>query len=110
MKSFLTWLALAPVAVVLLVFAVVNRRPVPIIFDPFGDPTSGLSVAAPLFVELFVAAFVGVVLGGVATWFGQGRYRRAAREARAETARLRAENERLRIPVASIPWENRPAA
>jgi uncharacterized integral membrane protein len=110
MKSFLKWLALAPIFVIVLVFAVVNRRPVQILFDPFGDPASGLSLTAPLCVELFASTFVGVILGGAATWLGQSKHRRAVREARAEAGRLRAENDRLRRPIASLPWENRPAA
>ena len=64
-------------------------------FDPFGGNSPALAVTAPLFVVLGLAAMIGVVIGGIATWFGQARHRRAARQARAELERLRAENERL---------------
>jgi len=111
MKTFLKWLVLAPLLVVVLVFAVVNRGVVTVSFDPFGGASSGLSMSAPLFVVLFVTAIIGVIVGGVAAWFEQGRHRRAARELRAELARLRAEGEhfRLHAPLARLN-EDRPAA
>jgi hypothetical protein len=43
----------------------------------------------------FGALLVGVVLGGLATWLAQARWRRGARRAEAETQRRRAEAERL---------------
>jgi uncharacterized integral membrane protein len=95
MKTFLKWVVLAPFAAVLLVFALVNRQSVTVSFDPFGGTPPALAANAPLFIALGVAAMIGVVAGGIATWFAQGRHRRAARQARAEAQRLRAENERL---------------
>lgn len=95
MKTLLKWIVLAPLAAVLLVFALVNRRDVIVTFDPYGGNSPALTINAPLFVVLGVAAMIGVVIGGIATWFGQRRHRRAARQARAELARLKAENDRL---------------
>lgn len=95
MKALLKWIALAPLAAVLVTFAVINRQPVTVTFDPFGGGRVPLAVTAPLFVVLGVAAMIGVIAGGIATWFGQARHRRIARRARAEIERLRAENERL---------------
>ena len=88
MRGFLRLLVLAPILIVLLVFAVVNRQSIAITFDPFGDQRSGLTLHAPLFLALFGAMAVGVVVGGVATWLSQGRHRRAERSARSELARL----------------------
>ena len=87
----MAWLKLllaAPFAAVLIAFLFANREWVTIAFDPIGG--HGLEpVRAPQYVALLVAAGVGVVAGSVATWLGQGRHRRAAREAEAEAARLR---------------------
>jgi uncharacterized integral membrane protein len=94
MKNALKWIVLAPLAVVLLVFALHNRQHVTVSFDPFGN-SPALAVPLPLFVALGLAAMIGVFVGGIATWFGQARHRRAARQARAEIERLRAENQRL---------------
>lgn len=111
MKSFLKWLVLAPILVVVLVFAVVNRHEVTVSFDPFGSASSGLSLTMPLFLALFLAAMVGVLLGGAATWFEQGRHRRLARDSRAELARLRAEGDRFRLqPPLVAHSEDRTAA
>lgn len=111
MKTFLKWLVLAPVLVIVLVFAVVNRGEVTISFDPFGSLSSGLSLTMPLFLALFLAAMVGVLLGGVATWIEQARHRRSERDLRAELARLRAEGDRFRLhPPLALQGERRNAA
>ena len=95
MKTALKWIVLVPLAAVVLVFALANRQAVTVTFDPFGGSSRGLAVTLPLFVVLGLAAMIGVLTGGIATWFGQAHYRRAARRARIELDRLRAENERL---------------
>jgi len=87
---FVKLLLAIPTGAALVVFAHANRDAVTIQFDPVG--TLGLPpVAAPLYVAIFLAAGIGVVAGGAATWVGQSRYRRAARDAQAETVRLRAD-------------------
>ena len=97
---FLKFLVLAPLAAVILIFAFANREWVTINFDPVG--ISGLTpVQAPLFLILLIAAALGVIAGGATTWIGQGRHRRAAREAQAEAARLRAELHAARMGVAA---------
>lgn len=95
MKTLLRWIALAPLAAALLVFALVNRPDTTVTFDPFGGNSAALTFTQPLFVMLGSAGMIGVAAGGIATWLAQGRRRRAARQALAELARLRAENERL---------------
>ena len=96
---FLKFLVLAPFAALILVFAFANREAVTIFFDPFG--VTGLApTTAPKFVVLLIAVAVGVVAGGMMTWIGQGKHRRAAREAQAEAARLRAELQAARLGAA----------
>lgn len=110
MKTFFKWLLLAPVALIVLVFAVANRHNTTVVLDPLGLLSEGMTISAPLFVVLFLALFTGVLLGGVAAWLVQGKHRRAAREATSdmrnyrEEARVRAEEvSRLRSELAALP-------
>lgn len=97
MAKVLKLLILVPVAVLILAFAIANRQTISISFDPFSAPdASGAFVTAPLFILLFLALIVGVILGGIATWFTQGVNRRRARAARDEAERWRDEAQRLR--------------
>ena len=89
MRSVLRWIVLLPVGLVLLVFAFANRRLVDVVFDPFGNDVQGLSFTLPLFAVIIGSLALGVIVGGIAVWFGQGRYRRAARQALADAERLR---------------------
>jgi hypothetical protein len=102
MLRFLKLLLIAPFAILFLVFAFANRHSVIVSFDPFDsvdDPA--VSIHARLFIVLTVAIMLGVVAGGVATWFGQGKHRRAARTHRAEAERLRAELQAGRAALAA---------
>jgi uncharacterized integral membrane protein len=95
MKLVLQWLILVPIAAMAIAFSVANRQPVTIALDPFAAaPSTQIAVQAPLFLVILVALAAGVLLGGVFTWFAQGRHRRALREARSEMAHLRGNAER----------------
>ena len=89
MRKFFSALIIVPLSLLLVVFAVANRHFVTVSFDPFDSTDPALSVSLPLFVLVIAAAIVGVIAGGCATWFGQRRWRRAARrhEADARTAK-----------------------
>jgi uncharacterized integral membrane protein len=90
MRKFFTALIVIPLALIFLVFAVANRHLVTVSFDPFNSVDPAISLSLPLFVMIIAIAILGVVAGGVGTWFGQRRWRRAARqhEADAKAARL----------------------
>jgi uncharacterized integral membrane protein len=75
-------------AVLLVVFAVANRAETPVALDPFGGEV--LAVRVPLYGLAFAALAIGVVIGGFATWLTQAKWRRTARQLRAELARRRA--------------------
>jgi uncharacterized integral membrane protein len=100
MNRFLTWVVFVPVAIVLVALAVANRAPVPFTIDPFNPGNPGLTVALPLFVYLFAALAVGLVVGSIATWMRQGRHRKAARESQAEVRALR---DQLLQPQHAVP-------
>lgn len=89
-------LVLLPLAVVLVVFAVANRHMVTVSLDPFNTPDPALSLTMPLFVVVLLSAIAGVAAGGLATWFRQSRWRRAARrhEADAREARSQLDSQR----------------
>lgn len=89
MSRILTWVVFVPVAVVLVALAVANRHPVPFTIDPFNPGNPGLTANLPLFVYMFAALVVGLVVGSIATWMRQSRYRRSARESQAEARALR---------------------
>ena len=96
MIRLLRLLVIAVVAIVLIWFAFANRQPVTVSFDPFNSAdNAAVAIAAPLFAVVIAAAMLGVVAGAAATWFSQGRHRRAARMSRAEADRWRAEAESL---------------
>ncbi|MGH6800398.1 MAG: lipopolysaccharide assembly protein LapA domain-containing protein [Methylocella sp.] len=98
MKRFLKLLFLVPLALVAVAVAEANRHPVIIYLDPFAGPTpEGTQITVSLFIVIFVAIMVGVIFGGVATYFEQGKYRRAARRARAEVNALRDKVARLSV-------------
>jgi uncharacterized integral membrane protein len=92
MLRFLKLLIIAPFAVLFLIFAFANRQIVTVSFDPLDSgELPAISIQARMFIVLTLAIMIGVVAGGVATWFGQGKHRRAARVYRAEAERLREE-------------------
>lgn len=100
MRRFLILLVLVPLAAVIVFFSVANRGLVAVSLDPFHGDAPALAFSAPLFVLLFGALILGLVIGGVAAWVRQGRWRRAARKAEYEAERLRDEAAKAR-PVAS---------
>ncbi|SFL97251.1 LapA family protein [Methylobacterium pseudosasicola] len=90
MIRFLKSLVLLPIAALVILLAVANRAPVPLSFDPFNADAPVFSVNLPLYAILFGAVALGIVVGGVFTWLGQGKTRANVRYHRREANRLRA--------------------
>ena len=90
MKSVLRVLLFAIIGIPMLAFAIANRHFVPVGIDPFAVDNTDTALSVPLFLIVFATLILGVLLGGMATWFGQGKHRRAARLAKADAAQLRA--------------------
>lgn len=84
-----------PLGIMLVAIAVSNRQPVDLILDPFRPETPALSIELPFYIYLLAALVVGVVLGGLATWMGQSRWRQTARSQGRRAARWQAEADRL---------------
>ncbi len=97
-RRIVGWVVLVPLSVALIVFALANRQFVILNFNPF-VPVEQLSApgyGVPLFVVLYVVLLIGVLLGGVATWFAQSTHRQRERHWRREAHSLTAEVEALR--------------
>jgi hypothetical protein len=95
-RKIVTALILLPIAAAIVLFAVGNRGPVTIGFDPFAAEPPMFSFAIPLFLLVLLVLMAGVILGGTSAWMGQSRWRRRARRLAAELKVSRAEAERLR--------------
>ena len=101
-RKIINVLVVLPLAILFVIFAVANRHFVTVSFDPFNASDPALSLTTPLFVVIIAAAVCGVAAGGIATWFGQRRWRKAARqhESEARAARAQLADLRLQAPVA----------
>ena len=95
-RKIITVLILVPLAVIFVALAVANRQPVLVSFDPFDQLNPAFARALPLYALMLILVIAGVVVGGVAAWVRQGKWRRAARLADAQARDLRVEVERLR--------------
>ena len=93
LKRLFTLLILVPVGVVLIAIAVSNRQDVTIAVPPYLGEAPLYAFTVPLFVVLFAVLLMGMIVGSLATWFRQSRYRREARSRRAEVTELTKEVE-----------------
>lgn len=91
------WFILIPLSVLVILFSLANRQSVVVYISPFGDSGPFLpQFDIPLFVLIYGVLFVGIIMGGVAVWFTQGRKRRDRRRLKRENARLEKELEATR--------------
>jgi hypothetical protein len=96
LRKIATALVLIPLAIVFISFAVANRQTIVVSFDPFDQANPALSFSMPLFVLILMLMIAGVIVGGIAAWLKQGKWRWRARIAEAQLRELRAENDELR--------------
>lgn len=95
LRRALLLMVAVPAAVLLIALAIANRHAVQLVLDPFDPARPMLSLVLPFYAYLFAALLAGVVLGGAAAWFGQARWRRAARVRSREAMRWQSEADRL---------------
>lgn len=96
LRKIVTVVILIPLALGIAMFAVSNRAPVLLGFDPFGAQPPMLAFPMPLFLALLATLILGVFIGGVAAWSAQRRWRRRARRLAAELKTAHAEAALLR--------------
>lgn len=82
MKQIISWLIGLPAAIVLIAFALANRTLVSVSFDPLSNDAPWFALSLPIWVLLFAGIFLGLIIGWVGSWINQGKWRKAAREAR----------------------------
>jgi uncharacterized integral membrane protein len=101
LKRLVGWLVLLPLALLLVLFALANRGPVAVGFDPL-SPANPLvaPLQLPLFVLIYACLLAGIVLGGVAAWAAHGPDRRERRRLRRD---LKAAEASLAARAASRP-------
>ncbi len=91
LRKIVAALILVPLAVIIVAFAVANRQIVTMSLDPFSGSEPAASVTLPLFVLIILLLIVGVLIGGVAAWLRQGKWRRNARRLEHEVHAFAAE-------------------
>ena len=92
MGRVLYWIAVIPLFLVVIVFAVTNYKEAeldlwPVLTEPVLFPVYGIALAA---------LFLGFVLGGIVSWFQNGRTRRRIRELQRRSETEQRDNAALR--------------
>lgn len=92
MMRFIKYLILIPLGIIVVVLSIANRGAVTVSLNPFPDAAAGtdlavLSYSVPLYLLLFGFLLLGVILGGLGSWFSQGKWRRKARENESQASR-----------------------
>jgi hypothetical protein len=117
LRNIVTALILVPLAIAIAAFAVANRQTVVVSFDPFDQVHPAFALPVPLFALILVLVIGGVVIGGIAAWLRQAKWRRTARLAQARARELAGELDRVRrsqqqrpveLPSVAMPLEHAP--
>lgn len=87
-RKIVTTIIVVPLAAIIIAFAVANRQMVTVSFDPLSASNPAYSATLPLFILIFVLVILGVIVGGVAAWLRQGKWRRSARKLDNENRQL----------------------
>ena len=101
-RKIIAAVILVPLAVVIIAFFVANRQIVTVSLDPFSAEHPAASLTLPLFALVIVLLVVGVLIGGIAAWLRQSKWRRTARRLERKIADLHIEIEALKR-TAGIP-------
>lgn len=110
MKKILRWLALIIIAIPIVGFAVANRHLVTFSVDPLSQSNPLYSIQLPLFALLLGFMLIGILIGGAASWLNQRKWRKAARDARNQTAHWHDEARRMSDRVEHHPPIEQPTS
>jgi uncharacterized integral membrane protein len=95
-----------PLAVIIIAFAVANRQVTTVSLDPFSAEHPAASLTLPLFALVIVLLVIGIVIGGIAAWLRQSKWRRTARRLEREIEDLHLKIQALErtagIPASSV--------
>lgn len=89
LRKIVAAIILVPLAAIIIAFAVANRQTVTVSFDPFSASEPAAAVTLPLFAVIILVLIIGILIGGLASWLRQGRWRSAARRFERELTQLR---------------------
>lgn len=103
LRKIIMSIIIIPLAVILVALAVANRQAVTVSFDPFSSAAPAYAATLPLFILIFVLVILGVVVGGVAAWLRQAKWRRTAHRLDADVRALHQELEALRRRQTATP-------
>ncbi len=91
-KNLIGWFILVPISVVLILFAMANRHIVTVNFDPASSENPLLaSIDVPLFIVFFVILLLGILLGSIAVWFSQRKFKSQRNKLRRTVKKLELE-------------------
>ena len=93
MRKLISLAVFIPLAILLIVLSVANRHPTTFNLDPINPEQPFLAFTMPLFLFLFMALLIGLLLGSIFTWFTQSKHRKFAREKKHEAAKWQIEAE-----------------
>ena len=94
--KIVTAIIVIPLAAVIIAFAVANRQTVTVSFDPFSSASPAYAATLPLFIVIFAVLILGVLIGGIAAWIRQRKWRRRTCLLESEVRALRDEQETIR--------------
>ena len=95
LKKFFWIVIMMPLGIVLATLMVINRHPVGFVYNPFVAREFAQKIELPFYFYLLGALIIGTMIGGMATWFGQGRWRKAARKRSREARDMRKKADEL---------------
>jgi uncharacterized integral membrane protein len=95
-RKIVNWLVILLVTAVVVTFAVANRQRITVNLDPLGITTPPLTASPKAWTLALGMVIIGVIIGGVAVWLRQARWRRNARALDREVRALRSENHELK--------------
>lgn len=102
LKKIVNLVVLVPIGIVLIVLSVANRQPVRMALNPFRPEDTLLSATAPFFVFLFLALILGMIIGAVATWVSQHKYRKRARVEATEAVKWHTEADKQKARAETL--------
>ena len=92
---------LISLGLLIVAICVANKADVRVSFDPFSTSAPAFVKDVPLYQLGLILLIAGVLIGGIASWLRQSRWRRAARAHEAELRAARGEIDRLRRELAA---------
>ena len=94
-RKFVWLFVILPAGAVFVAFSLANRHMVTLNLDPFTTQDPFLAIHSPFYRFLLAALLFGLLLGGLVTWIGQGKWRKTARRRATEVTGLRRETDLL---------------